>query len=780
MSDSSAARRLPVLPLKNTVLFPHQMLPLVVGRPSSMAAVEAALSTEDKTLVVVSQKDDQLEEPHFQDLFAVGTLAVIKKMARADQVIQIIVQGIQRVSLAPDEQAAYLQARIEPIPAPDDWDTETEALHREVLDLARRILEKVNPQAQAALNQMIEQVETPLQQVYVLSSLLSLKREDEQRLLAADRQAEALRLVHDFLAHEMQVLEVRQKIAEQAQSEMSREQREYLLRKQLRAIQEELGDKSPEQADVEELQRQLDAAELPEEARKEADRELKRLERLPAAAPDYQVTRSYLELLAELPWNKLTEDHIDLQRAQEILDRDHYGLPKVKQRIIEYLAVMKLNPRARAPILCFVGPPGVGKTSLGHSIAEAIGRKFARESLGGVSDEAELRGHRRTYIGSMPGRIIQAVRRAGVRNPLLMLDEVDKLGRDFRGDPAAALLEVLDPAQNCQFRDNYLNLPFDLSQVFFVGTANTLDTIPQPLLDRVEVLQVSGYSDDEKLQIARRYLLPRQIADAGLQPEQLTLSDPVLLKAIRSYTWESGVRELERVIGSICRKVATEFAAGRSEPVAVDEARLARMMGREKFRHQEARKNLNPGVAAGLAWTPVGGDVLYVEAVLLPDAKPEMTLTGQLGDVMKESARAAQSYVRSQWAELDLKKQAMACGVHIHVPSGATPKDGPSAGVTMATALASVYSHQPVRSDTAMTGEITLSGLVLPVGGVKEKVLAAHRAGMTQVILPQGNEKDLDELPQRVRDELQFTLAETVEQVVTAAIPALANRFIHA
>ena len=562
MSDSSAARRLPVLPLKNTVLFPHQMLPLVVGRPSSMAAVEAALSTEDKTLVVVSQKDDEVEEPRFPDLFAVGTLAVIKKMARADQVIQIIVQGIQRVSLVPDEQAAYLQAQIEPIPAPDDWDTETEALHREVLDLARRILEKVNPQAQAALNQMIEQVETPLQQVYVLSSLLSLKREDEQRLLAADRQAEALRLVHDFLAHEMQVLEVRQKIAEQAQSEMSREQREYLLRKQLRAIQEELGDKSPEQADVEELQRQLDAAELPEEVRKEADRELKRLERLPAAAPDYQVTRSYLELLAELPWNKLTEDHIDLQRAQEILDRDHYGLPKVKQRIIEYLAVMKLNPRACAPILCFVGPPGVGKTSLGHSIAEAIGRKFARESLGGVSDEAELRGHRRTYIGSMPGRIIQAVRRAGVRNPLLMLDEVDKLGRDFRGDPAAALLEVLDPAQNCQFRDNYLNLPFDLSQVFFVGTANTLDTIPQPLLDRVEVLQVSGYSDDEKLQIARRYLLPRQIADAGLQPEQLTLSDPVLLKAIRAYTWESGVRELERVIGSICRKVATEFAAG--------------------------------------------------------------------------------------------------------------------------------------------------------------------------------------------------------------------------
>ena len=561
MSEESDVPRLPVLPLKNTVLFPHQMLPLVVGRPSSLAAVEAALSTEDKTLIVVSQRDDEIEDPQFPDLLSIGTRAVIKKMARADQVIQIIVQGIERVTLTPDPQeTGFLQAVAEPLPSPDDWNTQAEALHREVLDLARRILETINPQAQSALNQMIEQVDTPLQQVYVLSSLLSLKREDEQRLLEATSQAEALRLVHDFLKHEVQVLEVRQQIADQAKSEMSREQREYLLRKQLRAIQEELGDKSPEQADVEELRQQLESAELPEEPRREADRELKRLERLPAAAPDYQVTRSYLELLAELPWNQLTKDDIDLPRAREILDRDHFGLQKVKERILEYLAVMKLNPQAKAPILCFVGPPGVGKTSLGKSIAEAIGRQFARESLGGVSDEAELRGHRRTYIGAMPGRIIQAIRRAGVRNPLLMLDEVDKLGRDFRGDPAAALLEILDPAQNSQFRDNYLDLPFDLSQVFFIGTANTLDTIPQPLLDRVEVLRVSGYSDDEKLQIARRYLLPRQLADNGLLPEQLELTDDVLLRLIRSYTWESGVRELERVIGSVCRKVATQFA----------------------------------------------------------------------------------------------------------------------------------------------------------------------------------------------------------------------------
>jgi ATP-dependent Lon protease len=487
-----------------------------------------------------------------------------------------------------------------------------------------------------------------------------------------------------------------------------------------------------------------------------------------------------LELVAELPWQTTTEDNIDLVEARKILDRDHYGLTKVKERIIEHLAVMKLNPVANAPILCFVGPPGVGKTSLGKSIAEALGRRFARESLGGVSDEAELRGHRRTYIGAMPGRIIQAVRRAGVRNPLLMLDEVDKLGRDFRGDPAAALLEILDPAQNHQFRDNYLNLPFDLSKVFFIGTANTLDTIPGPLRDRVEVLQVSGYSDDEKQQIARRFLLPRQLENTGLRADQVVLSDEMLLLLVRSFTWESGVRELERVIGTVCRKVATHFATGHQDPVVVDAEELGRMLGRPKYQHQEARKELAPGVAAGLAWTPVGGDVLYVEAVLLPGVKGGLTLTGQLGDVMKESAHAAQSLVRSQWAELNLEKQALESGVHVHVPAGATPKDGPSAGATIATALASLYSHQPVRADTAMTGEITLSGLVLPVGGIKEKVLAAHRAGMKQVILPKANEKDLSELPAMVREQLHFVFAEDVEQVVTTAIPNLSNRFLTA
>jgi ATP-dependent Lon protease len=756
------------------------MLPLVAGRAGSAAAVEAALTTEDKAIVVASQRDESVENPTFDDLFPIGTLAVIKKMARAEEVIQIVVQGIDRVKLVKQtSEPNFIEVQIDRVPQPQDWDTNTEALHREVLDQASRILALVNPQAKAALTQMIDQVESPLHQIYVINSLLSLKLEDEQRLLAAESQAQALDLMHEFLTHELQVLEVRKKISEQAKSEMSREQREYLLRKQMRAIQEELGEESPELADLQEIRRRAEEAQLPAEARKEVDRELKRLERLPAVSPDYQVTRSYLELVVELPWQNVTPDSIDLERAREILDRDHFGLEKVKARILEHLAVMKLNASARAPILCFVGPPGVGKTSLGKSIAEAIGREFARESLGGLSDEAELRGHRRTYIGAMPGRIIQAMHRAGTRNPVLMLDEIDKLGRDFRGDPAAALLEILDPAQNDRFRDNYLNLSFDLSQVFFIATANTLDTIPRPLLDRIETLEVSGYSDEEKLHIARRFLLPRQLAQSGLAGKPIEISDEGLLRLIQGYTRESGVRNLERVIGSICRKAAVQFASGITEPLTIGPDEIRKMLGHEKFRRQDIRKRLDPGAAAGLAWTPVGGEVLYVEAVLLPDSK-DLMLTGQLGDVMKESAKAAQSFVRSQWAELNLEKQAMQCGVHIHVPAGATPKDGPSAGVTMATALASLYSHQPIRRDTAMTGEITLSGLVLPVGGIKEKVLAAHRAGMKQVILPKANEPDLEELPPHVREEMTFILAENVEQVITAAIPTLANHFLHA
>ena len=778
MNEINEERILPVLPMKRDVLFPSQMMPLVVGRPQSVAAVEAALATEDKAIVVLSQKSDEMENPTMGDLYDVGTIAVIKRMARGKNVLQLVVQGIERVkaqTVAGDE-VGYRQARLAPLPLPQDWNAENEALHREILESGEKILATINPDAQAAMKQMVQKVDSPLHQIFILSTLLSLEKEDEQNLLSAETQKDAYELVHEVLAREVQVQEIRETISSRAQSEASKEQREYLLRKQMRAIQDELGEKDPEQADVDELRQQIKEAELPDEVLKEAERELARLERLPSAAPDYQVTRSYLELIAELPWTKVTEDNINLAKAEEVLDRDHFGLEKVKERIIEHLAVLKLNPEAKAPILCFVGPPGVGKTSLGKSIAEAIGREFARESFGGLSDESELRGHRRTYIGAMPGRIIQAIRRAGVRNPLMMLDEIDKLGRDFRGDPAAALLEILDPAQNNQFRDNYLNLPFDLSKVMFIATANSLDTIPRPLLDRIEVLSVSGYSDDEKLQIAKRYLLPRQMTDKGLSDETLQLSDAALQYLIQKYTRESGVRELERVVGSVCRKAATEIAKENEQSISVDADRVREMLGKPRVNLQAARTDLEPGVVAGMAWTPVGGDILYVEAVLLPDSK-EFSLTGQLGDVMKESARAAQSLIRSQWAEFDLQKQALECGVHIHVPAGATPKDGPSAGVAMATALASLYTHSPVRSDTSMTGEITLTGLVLPVGGIKEKVLAAHRAGMKQIILPKANEADLDDLPQEVRDEIEFVLAERVEDVIAAAIPKLANLF---
>jgi ATP-dependent Lon protease len=559
---------------------------------------------------------------------------------------------------------------------------------------------------------------------------------------------------------------------------MTREQREYLLRQQLRAIQKELGGgDNSEQSEVALLRERLAKADLPEEVRKEAERELGRLEKLPPAAPDYHVTRTYLDFLLELPWNKATEDVLEISRARQILDEDHYDLREVKERILEHLGVLKLNPTAKSPILCFVGPPGVGKTSLGQSIARALGRKFERLSLGGMHDEAELRGHRRTYIGAMPGRIIQAVRRAGVKNPVLMLDEVDKLGRDFRGDPAAALLEVLDPEQNRTFRDNYLDLPFDLSKVFFITTGNTLDTIPRPLLDRMEVLRLAGYSEEEKIEIAKRYLIPRQLKETGLKPEDCIITEDALRAIIALYTREAGVRQLERAIGTIARKVALRHAEGQTEPVTVTRDDLTPWLGPRRFSPEQTRRQLPPGVATGLAWTETGGDVLYVEATLLPNGRG-MTLTGQLGEVMQESARAAQSWVWSHAEELGIDgTKFRRYGVHIHVPAGAIPKDGPSAGVTMATALASVYTKHPVRVDTAMTGEITLTGLVLPVGGIKEKVLAARRVGIKRVILPRENQKDLSELPEPVQKEMEFIFADKIQDVLSAAIPQLGEHF---
>jgi ATP-dependent Lon protease len=704
----------PVLPLKSNVLFPHLLLPLAVGRASSVAAVDAALVTEDKTLVVVAQRDPAVDEPSLQDMYRVGTLAAIKKMERVEAGYQIIVQGIERVELLETVEAVpFIKARVATLAEPGDTGTEVEALQRAMLDQAAAVHALLQPQAPFTVQQMFAQVQDPLHQAYLLASMLNLDLAKSQTLLEASTRADALRQMHEHLTHELQVLELRQKIASQAQSELTREQREYLLRQQLRAIQEELGERSPEQADAAELRRRLEEASLPDNVRKEATRELGRLERLPTAAPDYQLTRSYLELILELPWTAATDDVLDLPAARKILDEDHYDLKEIKERIVEHLAVLKLNPQAKAPILCFVGPPGVGKTSLGKSIARALGRKFERMSLGGLHDEAELRGHRRTYIGAMPGRIIQAIRRAGVKNPLLMLDEVDKLGADFRGDPAAALLEILDPAQNFDFHDNYLDLPFDLSKVFFVATANTLDRIPQPLLDRMELLRLAGYSEEEKAQIARQYLIPRQLSEVGLKPEQLTIPDDTLARVIRRYTREAGVRELERTLGRLARKVAVRFAEGKTEAVTARPQDLAELLGSERFGMEEMRRELPAGVAAGMAWTEAGGEVLYIEAVLLPEGKGLM-LTGQLGEVMQESAKTAQSYIWSRAAELGIDRDLIRqSGVHIHVPAGAIRKDGPSAGVTMATALASLYSGVAPRSDTAMTGEISLTGLVL-------------------------------------------------------------------
>ena len=600
---------------------------------------------------------------------------------------------------------------------------------------------------------------------------MGLEHQKAQELLAVDELTEGLRLMHGYLQYEVRVLELRQNIASKVQSEMTKQQREMLLRQQMRAIQEELGETDEAGAEVELLRERFDKADLPDEVRKEAERELKRFARLPQASPETNVIRSYLEVILELPWNQSSEAVLDLAHARKVLDEDHLGLDEIKSRILEHLAVQKLNPDAKAPILLFVGPPGVGKTSLGKSIARAQNREFQRMSLGGLHDEAELRGHRRTYIGALPGRILQALRRAKVNNPVLMLDEIDKLGRDFRGDPASAMLEILDPEQNDTFRDNYLDMPFDLSNVFFITTANSLDTIPQPLLDRMEVLSLTGYSEEEKLGIAKKYLLPRQLEQSGVHADQCELPDETLERIIRRYTREAGLRQLERVIGRVLRKTAVGFAEGSSEKVTVLPDDLIEMLGPERFHLEKARKDMPPGVAAGLAWTPAGGDVLYIESTLLPGGSG-LTMTGQLGNVMQESARAAQSYLWSHADDFGIDAERFRKdGVHIHVPAGAIPKDGPSAGITMATALASLYCAKPVQSDTAMTGEITITGLVLPIGGVKEKVLAARRAELTRIILPRQNEADLHDLPNDVRSEIEFIFVDHIDDVLRAAIP---------
>src|ERR1700722_1345656 len=703
-------RTLPVVPIKNTVLFPNLLMPLSVGRPKSVAAIQAALTTEAKEILVVTQRDSSIEVPGSADLFPTATKAVIKRSGRSGDKYEILVLGVERVVLADFSGDDFLRASFQPVPIPDQSDQanpEVEALHREVIELAANVLKYANVELPAEFVRAITSQADPLQMVWMLASVISMEVSLEHALLAVETGVEALRLVHAYLSHELQILEIRGKIASKAQNEMGKEQREYVLRQQLRAIQQELGGKEGE-SELDLLGERMKAADLPDEVRKEADREMSRLARLSTQAPDYNVGRCWLELILELPWRNASHSPIDIAGARQILADDHYGLQDVKERILEHLGVLKLNPGAKSPILCFVGPPGVGKTSLGQSIARALDRKFERLSLGGMHDEAELRGHRRTYIGAMAGRVIQSIRRAGVNNPVLMLDEVDKLGRDFRGDPAAALLEILDPEQNKTFRDNYLDLPFDISKVFFVMTANTLDTVPQPLLDRMEVVRLAGYSEEEKLEIARRYQIPKQLKEAGLPPEACVLSDEVLRVIISRYTREAGVRQLERTIGRVMRKAALKVVEGGVSSAEIRKEELVDLLGPERFSPEQARKSVPAGVATGLAWTEAGGAVLYIEAVLLKVGKG-LSLTGQLGEVMQESAKTAQSYIWSHANEFSIDQSMFRrYGVHVHVPAGAIPKDGPSAGVTMTTALTSLYTGLPVRSDTAMTGEVTL------------------------------------------------------------------------
>ena len=765
---------LPVLPLQNTTLFPQTVVPLAVGRDRSVLAVEDALAAAEKLMACVTTRSENVtgDEAVPADLYAIGTIVNVKRMMRNEGIVQLIVQGIDRVRITDwVAEQPFLKAKVQvlpPLTATDD--EEIEALKRNIngmIQQALTLLPNIPPEIRLAVTSQTD----PVQLSYFLASIMDLGTETEQRMLECETVETLLALVHASLARELEIMQLRSKIASEAQTEMDKSQRDYILRQQMKAIQKELGeDESGEKAEAAQLRERLETADLPDDVRKEAERELKRMEQLPQAAPDYHVIRTYLEYILELPWKRESEERLDLDEAQRILDEDHYGLQDVKERILETLAVIKLRADSKSPIILFVGPPGVGKTSLGRSIARALGREFERFSLGGMRDEAELRGHRRTYIGAMPGRIIQALRRVGVKNPVMMLDEIDKLGNDYRGDPSAALLEILDPQQNNTFRDNYLDLPFDLSKVFFIATANQLGPIPMPLRDRMEIIQLAGYSDREKLNIAKDYQVSRQLKENGLEPGQMELTDDAILLLATRYTREAGVRQLERAIGNLARKVALKFAKGHTEKVVITAGDIKEYLGPPRFFPEQARTELPAGVATGMAWTEMGGEVLFVEATMLPGGSG-LTLTGQLGDVMKESAQAARSFLWSHAADFgidpDVIKQN---GVHLHVPAGAIPKDGPSAGITMASALASLYTGRKVRHDTAMTGEITLSGLVFPVGGVKEKVLAAHRAGIRRIVLPFENEPDIDKIPEDLRKELEVIAVKTVRDALDATL----------
>jgi ATP-dependent Lon protease len=769
VNEIQVPAELPVLPLKETVVFPQSMTPLAIGQERSIKLVEDAVDGE-RLLALVTVKNSEAEQPGWDDLYEVGTAAVIHKMIRVpDGTLRILVQGVQRIQL--DRRLhddPYLIGEFSEIADVEEESPEVEALTRNVQTLFGRVIASV-PYLPDELEIAAANIDDPTALSYLVASTLRLKTDEKQHLLELTDVGQRLREISVILNRELEVVELGSKIQSQVQSEMEKGQREYFLRQQLKAIQDELGEGDAEQAEVNELRERLAELELPEDVRKAVDREVARLEKLPSAAAEYGVIRTYLDWIATLPWNKTTQDNLDLVRAREILDEDHYDLEKVKERIIEHLAVSKLRNDAAGQILCFVGPPGVGKTSLGQSIARTLERKFTRISVGGVRDEAEIRGHRRTYIGAMPGTIIRAIRDAESNNPVMLIDEIDKMGADFRGDPASAMLEVLDPEQNKHFRDHYLDLPFDLSKVLFICTANQVETIPPPLLDRMDVIHLSGYTDEEKFGIARKYLVPKQLKAHGLTAEHIAISDKALKLVISEYTREAGVRNLERRIADLCRKAAREVAEGKTTKIRVDEKKVRKWLGPRRFSGEVRKRTSDPGVATGLAVTAVGGDVLFVEATAYP-GKGRLTVTGQLGEVMQESATAAHSWVRSHAVQLGLDSKWFADhDVHLHVPAGAIPKDGPSAGITMATAIVSLVKGVPVSEEVAMTGEITLTGQVLPIGGVREKALAAQRAGIRRVIIPHENEPDLEELPKETREELEFTLADTLDDVLNAA-----------
>lgn len=777
---------MPILPLRNLVALPMAVVPLAVGIPRSVRLIEDAMMSKQRLIGLVTMKNPEIEEPGPEEVYQVGTVALIHKVVHTDEGnLQVVVQGLERFRIETwTATEPYLKARIRLAPEYTEDNLESKALRQSLLQLAVEVAELL-PNVPEGAAAFLEQIKDNRQLVYLIAANVRMEIEEEQRILEADSVNEKMRQLITILAREKEVLTLRRKIAEEASEEMNKTQREYFLRQQLEAIRKELGESDEQAAEIEEYRRKIAEAKMPPEAEKEALRELKRLESMPPQAAEHGVIKTYLDWLVELPWNTLSEDNLDIAHARQVLDEDHYDLQKVKDRILEYLAVRKLVKErgveaqegyegevqeAMGAILCFVGPPGVGKTSLGKSIARALGREFTRMSLGGMRDEAEIRGHRRTYIGAMPGRIIQAIKRCGTRNPVFMLDEVDKIGADWRGDPSSALLEVLDPQQNHAFRDHYLDVDFDLSDVIFITTANTLDTIPDPLRDRMEIIALEGYTEYEKVRIAEGYLVPRQRRANGLRNGEIHFTEEALRAIIRDYTREAGVRNLEREIGQICRKAAVKIAAGEVDHIEVTPALVREFLGKPKFFFDAALRTERPGVATGLAWTPVGGDVLFIEATRMK-GKGNLTITGHLGDVMAESVRIAFSWVQANAEALGIDPDVFEqSNFHVHVPAGAIPKDGPSAGVTMVTALVSLLTGRSVRADVGMTGEITLRGQVLPIGGLKQKVLAAHRAGLRTVILPARNEADLDDLPPDVREVMTFIPVENIEEVLEAAL----------